>query len=123
MLFGLAYKGAESIMSLLHLFTPFKAWVLVVLPSALQSVFAALGDFYTWKLAMDIYGRDSNAPWAALWMTVLNPWQWYCSTRTFSNSVETTLTVAALAYWPWELVGDAMETKEAALQQKDRINR
>ena len=123
MLFGLAYKGAESIMSLLHLFTPFKAWVLVVLPSALQSVFAALGDFYTWKLAMDIYGRDSNAPWAALWMTVLNPWQWYCSTRTFSNSVETTLTVAALAYWPWELVGDAKETKEAALQQKDRINR
>lgn len=53
-------------MSFLHLFTPFRAFVLVVLPSALQSVFAALGDFFTWKLAMDIYGRQSNAPWAAV---------------------------------------------------------
>ncbi|KAK4165432.1 family 22 putative glycosyltransferase [Cladorrhinum sp. PSN259] len=121
-MFGLAYKAAESLMSLLHLFTPFKAWMLVVLPSALQSVFAALGDFYTWKLAMDIYGRESNAPWAALWMTVLNPWQWYVSTRTFSNSVETTLTIAALAYWPWELVGDAKDSKATALQKKDGVN-
>ncbi|KAG7290254.1 hypothetical protein NEMBOFW57_000253 [Staphylotrichum longicolle] len=85
------------------------------------SVFAALGDFYTWKLAMDIYGRESNAPWAALWMTVLNPWQWYCSTRTFSNALETTLTIAALAYWPWELLADAKTTKEVPLQQNEVI--
>ncbi|KAK4227556.1 Alg9-like mannosyltransferase family-domain-containing protein [Podospora fimiseda] len=121
-IFGLAYKAAEYLMSLMHLFTPFKAWMLVVLPSALQSVFAALGDFYTWKLAMEIYGRESNAPWAALWMTVLNPWQWYVSTRTFSNSVETTLTIAALAYWPWELVGDAKETKVSPLEKKESVN-
>lgn len=53
-------------MSFLHLFPPFRAFMLVALPGALQSVFAALGDFYTWKLAMDIYGRESNAPWAAV---------------------------------------------------------
>ena len=34
-------------------------------------------------------------------MTVASPWQWFCATRTFSNSLETTLTVAALAAWPW----------------------
>jgi phosphatidylinositol glycan class B len=45
---------------------PLRATVLVALPGALQSVFAGLGDFYTWKLAMDIYGRESNAPWAAV---------------------------------------------------------
>jgi len=53
-------------MSSLSLFPPFKALMLVALPGTLQAVFAALGDFYTWKLAMDIYGRQSNAPWAAV---------------------------------------------------------
>ncbi|KAK4650815.1 glycosylphosphatidylinositol anchor biosynthesis [Podospora pseudocomata] len=120
--FGAAYKLAETVMSAMHLFPPFIASMLVVLPGALQSVFAALGDFYMWKLAMDVYGRESYAPWAALWMTVLNPWQWYCSTRTFSNSLETTLTIAALSYWPWELLADAKETKEERLKQKGRLN-
>jgi GPI mannosyltransferase 3 len=56
-------------------------------------------------------------------MTVLNPWQWYCSTRTFSNSLETTLTVAALYYWPWELLKDVKSDKETPLQSKSSLNR
>lgn len=35
-------------------------------------------------------------------LTVVSPWQWFCSTRTFSNCVETTLTVVALYLWPWQ---------------------
>ncbi|KAK4146397.1 uncharacterized protein C8A04DRAFT_35097 [Dichotomopilus funicola] len=115
-IFGLAYKAAEDLMGALHLFPPFKAVMLVALPGALQSVFATLGDFYTWKLAMDIYGRESNFPWVALWMTALNPWQWYCSTRTFSNSLETTLTIAALSYWPWGILNDAKGKQQLPLQ-------
>jgi len=65
-IFALAYRAVEGVMSALSLFPPFKALMLVALPGALQSVFAALGDFFTWKLAMDIYGRESNAPWAAV---------------------------------------------------------
>ncbi|AEO57416.1 glycosyltransferase family 22 protein [Thermothelomyces thermophilus ATCC 42464] len=121
-IFGLAYKAAESLMSSLSLFPPFKALMLVALPRTLQAVFAALADFYTWKLAMDIYGRQSNAPWAALWMTVLNPWQWYCSTRTFSNSLETTLTIAALCYWPWEVLIDTKASRSQPLQQEGRLS-
>ncbi|KAL2160559.1 hypothetical protein VTH06DRAFT_1247 [Thermothelomyces fergusii] len=117
-IFGLAYKAAEGLMSSLSLFPPFKALMLVALPGTLQAVFAALADFYTWKLAMDVYGRRSNAPWAALWMTVLNPWQWYCSTRTFSNSLETTLTIAALCYWPWEILADSEASKNQPLRQE-----
>ena len=30
-----------------------------------------------------------------------SPWQWFCSTRTLSNCVETTYTVVALESWPW----------------------
>ncbi|CCC12013.1 hypothetical protein SMACR_02235 [Sordaria macrospora] len=56
-----------------------------------------------------------------LWMTVLNPWQWYCSTRTFSNSFETTLTIAALYYWPWDLLQDAKSNKQEPLQLKGNL--
>lgn len=35
-------------------------------------------------------------------MTVVSPWQWFCSTRTLSNCLETTLTVVALYLWPWQ---------------------
>jgi hypothetical protein len=41
-----------------------------------------------------------------LLLTMFSPWQWFFSTRTFSNSLETTLTIAALYYWPWELTLD-----------------
>lgn len=39
-------------------------------------------------------------------MTLFSPWQWFCSTRTLSNSLETALTIVALNFWPWALAGD-----------------
>ncbi|KAK3391764.1 Alg9-like mannosyltransferase family-domain-containing protein [Sordaria brevicollis] len=111
-IFGVAYKAAHWILS--AIFPPaLETAALEILPKIIQSVFAALGDFYTWRLATSIFGDESNVPWTALWMTVLNPWQWYCSTRTFSNSLETTLTIAALYYWPWDLLQDAKSNKQA----------
>ena len=41
-----------------------------------------------------------------------SPWQWFCSTRTFSNCLETTLTTVALAYWPWEWAVESREEQE-----------
>lgn len=38
-------------------------------------------------------------------MSIFSPWQWFCSTRTFSNSLETTLTIVALNFWPWGMAG------------------
>jgi phosphatidylinositol glycan class B len=35
-------------------------------------------------------------------VTVLNPWQWFCSTRTLSNCIETSVTIVALDLWPWQ---------------------
>ncbi|KAI2637309.1 glycosyltransferase family 22 protein [Xylaria nigripes] len=82
-----------------------KAKWLLMAPKALQTVFAALGDWYTWRLGEKLYGSCSAAAWAVLLMTLLNPWQWYTATRTFSNCLETTLTSMALYYWPWALLG------------------
>ena len=79
-----------------------KGELLVVAPKVTQAVFAALGDYYTWRLARKVYGRESYQALSALALTVLSPWQWFCSTRTLSNCLETTLTIAALNYWPWQ---------------------
>lgn len=46
-------------------------------------------------------------------MALLNPWQWYTATRTFSNCLETTLTAMALYYWPWEILGIEAKKRES----------
>ncbi|KAI0115188.1 glycosyltransferase family 22 protein [Daldinia grandis] len=82
-----------------------KAKWLLAAPKVLQTGFAALSDWYSWRLAERLYGHGSAAAWSVLLMALANPWQWYTSTRTFSNCFETTLTAAALYYWPWQLLG------------------
>jgi phosphatidylinositol glycan class B len=56
-------------------------------------------------------------------MTVVNPWQWYCSTRTFSNSVESTLTVMALYFWPWAIMGDSERGQNNLLGRSKSVNK
>lgn len=58
-----------------------------------------------------------------LCVTILNPWQWFCCARTFSNSLEMTLTVVALNFWPWELLGDLNETHGGFSARRDRLTR
>ena len=43
-----------------------------------------------------------------LLMTLFSPWQWFCSTRTFSNSLEMSMTITALYWWPWEVTVDSV---------------
>ncbi|KIW80445.1 hypothetical protein Z517_07061 [Fonsecaea pedrosoi CBS 271.37] len=100
-IFGLCYQLADTVAERLILQSPVRSEVLLAAPKTLQAFFAATTDFYTWRLASYVYGKDSAAALATLLLTVVSPWQWFCSTRTFSNSLETTLTVIALYNWPW----------------------
>jgi GPI mannosyltransferase 3 len=43
-----------------------KAIVLIVLPKILQGIFAATGDYFTWKLAERIYGPDRSFAWTSV---------------------------------------------------------
>lgn len=102
LLFATIYYAADAVAQSLRLSPTTRAGLLIAAPKATQAGVAALGDFFTWKLARRIYGSQNNASGAALALTVLSPWQWFCSTRTFSNCLETTLTVVALYAWPWQ---------------------
>ncbi|KAK2062455.1 Alg9-like mannosyltransferase [Colletotrichum caudatum] len=108
-LFAAVYYLADLIARPLPFARP---WLLLAAPKAAQALIAAASDWYTWQLAVKIYGADSSVSWFALFMSMFSPFQWYCSTRTFSNSLETALTIMALNYWPWELLGDAKTEKE-----------
>ncbi|KAJ5923460.1 GPI mannosyltransferase [Penicillium verhagenii] len=101
LLFAAIYKATDAISSVFC--TPStRANLLIAAPKTVQAVLSALGDYYTWRLASRIYGEDSRGAWAALIATAVNPWQWFCSTRTLSNCLETTLTIVALDQWPWQ---------------------
>ncbi|ESZ92192.1 glycosyltransferase family 22 protein [Sclerotinia borealis F-4128] len=108
-LFAAAYYLVDKPMALLNFFPQFRAEILAVLPNIIQAIFAAACDYYTWKMAEKMYGLGSRTGYVTLLMSVLSPWNWFCSTRTFSNSLETSLTITALYYWPWDMAIDSGE--------------
>ncbi|OQE07604.1 hypothetical protein PENVUL_c013G04430 [Penicillium vulpinum] len=124
LLFAAIYKVADSLASTLSVSPAVRADLLIAAPKTAQAVVAAIGDFYTWKLAVRVYGNDSRGSWAALAATVLNPWQWFCSTRTLSNCLETTITVVALELWPWQMSVGAtagVRDKNTSNQRRDTV--
>ncbi|KOC18012.1 putative mannosyltransferase [Aspergillus flavus AF70] len=110
LLFATVYSIVDLAARALRLSPAFRADLLIVAPKSAQAILSAIGDLYTWKLARYVYGRRSHEAWAALALTVLSPWQWFCSTRTLSNCLETTITIVALNLWPWEWSSESTPT-------------
>ncbi|KAL4886830.1 Alg9-like mannosyltransferase family-domain-containing protein [Aspergillus karnatakaensis] len=102
LIFAIVLFLADSLSRAAHLLPTWRAHLLIAAPGIAQAAIAAAGDFYTWKLARRIYRDKSYESWATLALTIISPWQWFCSTRTLSNCLETTLTIVALYLWPWE---------------------
>lgn len=86
----------------------------VIAPKIFQAAVAAVGDLYTAKLASKLVAvvcSGSVSPkrlarfqsrayvWAIL-LTLGSALNWFCCTRTFSNTLEAVLSCAALYYWP-----------------------
>ncbi|KAL8667168.1 MAG: hypothetical protein Q9168_007302 [Polycauliona sp. 1 TL-2023] len=111
-LFASVYWVSAELSKLLELTPHTHAELLLAAPKVTQAGIAACADYYTWKLGERMYGRGSNEAWAALFLTVVSPWQWFVSTRTLSNCLETTLTIVALHQWPWHWSLDATGDEE-----------
>ena len=75
-------------------------WALAFGPRLLQAVFAAVGDLYIYRLGTRIFGARAGR-WA-LACSLTSWFNFYCITRTFSNSMETVLTIVALYLWPMD---------------------
>ncbi|PYI03713.1 GPI mannosyltransferase 3 [Aspergillus sclerotiicarbonarius CBS 121057] len=123
LLFTAVYSTADLLARLLRLSPAWQAELLIAGPKIVQAIIAAVGDLYTWRLACYVYNPLSQEAWAALALTVVSPWQWFCSTRTLSNCLETSLTVAALCQWPWEWsLGPSTTTGSDEPTPKPEIN-
>lgn len=123
-LFAALYRFCDSFAEISHLNARTRAELLVAAPKVLQAISASLTDYQTWAFARKIYGNSSQEAWAALALTIVSPWQWFCSTRTLSNGLETTLTVVALTQWPWhwglnghQKTQDSVENSETEEQE------
>ncbi|MED6133352.1 Mannosyltransferase aptg1 [Stylosanthes scabra] len=91
----LLFVPLYKLLAFLHLDTPF---VMMKAPRLLQSVFAAVGDLYSYKLSAVLFDHYV-AKWA-LFSQLANWFMFYCSVRTLSNSLETVLTIVSLYFWP-----------------------
>ncbi|TKY86526.1 hypothetical protein EX895_004675 [Sporisorium graminicola] len=76
-----------------------KTYALVLFPRLQQALVAAIGDFYTFRLAHRIGGP--TVAWCATLIGLSNLYGLFTATRTFSNSTEAAITAAALFYWPF----------------------
>ncbi|KAI8362238.1 Alg9-like mannosyltransferase family-domain-containing protein [Mortierella sp. GBAus27b] len=69
-------------------------------PRLLQSLLAAIADYYTYRLANRLFENQMIANWT-LFVSVTSWWNFFASTRTLANSTEAALTIVALYYWPF----------------------
>ncbi|KAG9143729.1 hypothetical protein Leryth_018889, partial [Lithospermum erythrorhizon] len=73
-------------------------WFMIRTPRVSQSIFAAVGDLYVFKLSRLLFGQHVSQ-WA-IFCQLMNWFMFFCITRTLSNSLETVLTVTSLYHWP-----------------------
>lgn len=73
----------------------------LILPKIFQAIIAAIGEYYTYKFVYQFTKNETIARWALL-ISISSAFNWYIITRTFSNSLELTLTSIGLAYWNWD---------------------
>lgn len=101
MLFAATYRAAAIAGDYLELDGYYYEQLLLAAPKVLQGCIAACIDFFVWKTCCRLDGSRSRLAQTSLLLSVLSPWQWFCSGRTFSNSLETALTAGALSLWPY----------------------
>ncbi|KAI0221216.1 glycosylphosphatidylinositol anchor biosynthesis [Massospora cicadina] len=76
-----------------------KDGLVMLAPKVIHGCIAAVGDYFTVKLATRIFGRGITG-----WITFCTLTSWYhhfIATRALSSGPEMALTVAALFYWPF----------------------
>ncbi|KAH3665937.1 hypothetical protein OGAPHI_004126 [Ogataea philodendri] len=69
------------------------------LPKVLNALICATGETFQYKLAIKLT-RDHQIASLMFYLSLLSPFNWYCYCRSFSNSLELTLTNIALYLFP-----------------------
>lgn len=82
-------------------------WYVLAAPKVVNALIAAVGDYYLYWLIQSRFRNDRLAKLVSL-MSLFSAWNWYCWCRSFSNSLELTLTIVALYYLSIASVGKSL---------------
>lgn len=95
----LLYAGGYSLVNMV-LPSSMEDFGVEIAPKIVSAIIAALGDTFTVRFARSFTRDDriANLSWV---LSLASPWNWYVSTRSFSNNLELAFTVIGLSYWPW----------------------
>lgn len=77
--------------------------LVLLIPKVTGSLLATIGEIALYKFVLNYTMGDYRLSQLLVWLSVLNPFNQYFITRSFSNSLEMILTTIALANWPWNL--------------------
>lgn len=69
-------------------------------PRIVGALVATIGEVYLYKFAL-AYSKSIQVAAIAVLLSLSSSWNWFFSTRAFSNNLEMVLTTIGLAYWPW----------------------
>ncbi|KAG2736134.1 hypothetical protein G9P44_000224 [Scheffersomyces stipitis] len=97
LLYSVGYQIAKCLND-----SDFLVWAI---PRIIGALIASIGEVNLYLFTREYTGQESLARITVL-LSVGNPFNWYVSTRAFSNSFETALTTIALRYWPWNTTSD-----------------
>lgn len=92
----LIYMLPYSIVKSLHFTSDSIEYQYVIAsPKIINALIAAIGDYYLYHLILIKFQNVRFAKLVSL-MSLLSAWNWYCWCRSFSNSLELSLTILAL---------------------------
>ncbi|GMG10510.1 hypothetical protein B5S30_g2229 [[Candida] boidinii] len=100
-------QGLRSFLHPLFFSIPYKLcsiynldyFYILILPKVLQSFFCSIGEFYLYKLTYKVTQNELISK-LTLISSLISAFNWFCYTRTFSNSLEMVLTIISLYYLP-----------------------
>lgn len=68
-------------------------------PKVVQATISAISEYYLYKLSQKLLNEKLAR--AVLLLSVASSFNWFCFTRTFSNTIGLNFTIISLNYWPW----------------------
>lgn len=71
---------------------------IIYLPKVVNAIIASIGEYYLYKLAQKVFRKDALARLTIL-LSLISSFNWYCSTRSFSNTLELHLTTIAMYFY------------------------
>lgn len=93
-IYGFGYKLADFLFN-------GSTYFIVLTPKVIGALIAAIGEVAFFDFVRIYTGNDYQVAFIALILSLLNPFNWYIYTRSFSNCMELVLTICAFRYWPW----------------------